>query len=101
MSRKTHAIISATVIALSIAGPSLANAQQQNNPLHPAYFAAESVGGSPTSTGGVSRYADAHNPLQPSFARAGEANNWDATGIAPTQIYIDSNNPLYPKYTRN
>lgn len=102
MSRNTLGIISATVIVVSITGAPLANAQQQNNPLHPTYFAAKSVGINPASTGGVSRYVDSHNLLHPAFGRASEASNWDATGIASTQApYIDANNPLHPKYTHN
>jgi hypothetical protein len=101
MSRNTLAIVGAAVIGLTILSAPLANAQQQNNPLHPTYFAAKRVAIHPISTDGVSRYVDAHNPLHPAFARAGEASNWDATGVAATQAYIDANNPLHPKYTHN
>jgi hypothetical protein len=101
MSRKTLSIVSATVIAFSIISAPLANAQQQNNPLHPAYFAGKNAGINPISTGGVVRYVDLRNPLHPAFGQAGEASNWDATRVASTQAYIDANNPLYPKYTRN
>lgn len=101
MSRNTVNLLNAVIVAVSLASASLAGAQQQGNPLHPAYFANKSVGNHFASSGEVSRYIDSHNPLHPAFARAGEASSWDATRAASTQSYIDTHNPLHPKFQRN
>lgn len=101
MSRNTINLLNAVIAAVSLASASLAGAQQESNPLHPAYFSGKSVGSTPTSSGGDSRYVDAHNPLHPAFARAGEASKWDATGSVSAQAYIDAGNPLHPKFQRN
>ncbi|MEO6024574.1 MAG: hypothetical protein ABIP64_15965 [Burkholderiales bacterium] len=70
MSRKTLSMLSASVVVVSIAGASFANAQDQNNPLHPS-FALTSVanGWHATARGSAQRYLDARNPLHPSYAR--------------------------------
>jgi hypothetical protein len=101
MSHHILGIISATVIAVSITSAPTASAQQPTNPLHPSYFAAKSVGINPISIAGGSRYVDSHNPLHPTFARAGDASKWHVTRVASSRAYIDVNNPLHPKFTRN
>ncbi len=101
MSRKTLSMLSASVVVVSIAGASFANAQDQNNPLHPSYFAGKTSGIDFVASKDAALYVDARNPLHPSFALTSVANGWHATARGSAQRYLDARNPLHPSYARN
>jgi hypothetical protein len=75
-----------------------ATAQATNNPLHPSYFQEKAANWvQPITTSASVRYADASNPLSPSFNRAGDLN-WLVTSDLKIVSYVDSRNPLSPSY---
>ena len=92
---KTPAAVIATVAALSINAYAAPN---QDNPLHPAYYA-ERV----TTEFNVSpseRYVDKGNPLHPAYAKANTGTDWIGTVARTGKSYVDSSNPLHPLFKR-
>jgi hypothetical protein len=100
MSRKTIAIVNAAVVAVMIAGASQASAQQQDNPLHPAYFANKSAAVNITPNPHNKPYADSRNPLHPSYVQAGDTAWRGAAATTQDVAYFDAHNPLHPAFAR-
>jgi hypothetical protein len=98
MSRKTT-ILSSTFFAIAIVSSSFANAQDQNNPLHPSYYAGKTAAVAISSTGSTQRYVDSRNPLHPTYAQ-GIGGAWQSTGTGSMQAYVDKRNPLHPSFVR-
>jgi hypothetical protein len=98
MSRKTT-ILSSTFFAIAIVSSSFANAQDQNNPLHPSYYAGKTAAVAISTTGEAKRYIDSRNPLHPTYAQ-GIGGAWQSTGTGSTQAYVDKRNPLHPSFVR-
>jgi hypothetical protein len=98
MSRKTT-ILRSTFFAIAIVGSSFANAQDQNNPLHPSYYASKTAAVATSTTSSAPRYVDSRNPLHPTYAQ-GIGGAWQTTGTGSTQAYVDKRNPLHPSFVR-
>lgn len=96
MSRKTN-LLSTSLFAIAIAGSAFANAQDQNNPLHPAYFVGKRTAIS--TAGGAERYVDSRNPLHPAYGQQA-GGDWQVTGTGSMQAYVDNHNPLHPRFVR-
>ena len=98
MSRKTT-LLSRTLFAIAIFGSSFANAQDQNNPLHPSYYADKTATVAISTAGGTKHYVDSRNPLHPTYAQA-VGGAWQSTGAGSAQAYVDNRNPLHPSFAR-
>ena len=95
LTSKTLAVVIATVATLSVNAYA---APQQDNPLHPAYYAERTpvtFQYLPTQP-----YVDANNPLHPSYAKTTFNDTWISTGAIGGNAYVDSGNPLHPSYKR-
>jgi hypothetical protein len=98
MSRKTT-ILSSTLFTIALVSSSFANAQDQNNPLHPSYYMGKTTAVAISTADGTKQYVDNRNPLHPSYAQAG-SGAWQSTGTGSVQAYVDNRNPLHPSFVR-
>jgi hypothetical protein len=98
MSRKTI-MLNTGLFVIAIVSSSFANAQDQNNPLHPSYYVGKTASVA-ISTGGEERYVDARNPLHPAYAQGSGSGAWQTTGERSAQAYFDRHNPLRPSFER-
>jgi hypothetical protein len=98
MSRKTT-LLNTGLFAIAIVSSSFANAQDQNNPLHPSYYVGMTASVA-ISTGGEERYVDARDPLHPAYARGSASDAWQASGARSMQAHVDHHNPLHPSFKR-
>jgi hypothetical protein len=98
MSRKTN-ILSSTLFTIALVSSSITHAQDQNNPLHPSYYAGKTVAVAISTTGSAQRYVDSRNPLHPTYAQ-GIGGAWQSTGSGSMQAYVDNRNPLHPSFVR-
>lgn len=98
MSRKTT-LLSSTFFAIAIVSSSVANAQNQNNPLHPSYYAGKTATVAISNTGGGKQYVNSSNPLHPAYAQA-FSGVWQSTRAGSAQPYVDNRNPLHPSFVR-
>ena len=100
MSRKTT-ILSSTFFAIAIVSSSFANAQDQNNPLHPSYYANKTAAVAISTSGGGERYGDARNPLHPAYYVQGSVSTaWQASAAGSVPAYVGNQNPLHPSFVR-
>jgi hypothetical protein len=99
MLSKKSVLISVTVATAALTSSVGYSATDDNNPLHPSYFATRNTVESSAGSGGKA-YVDARNPLHPAYFGAG--TSWTATGVTgSTEPYVNSNNPLHPAYKRS
>lgn len=98
MSRKTT-ILSSAFFAIAIVSSPFANAQDQNNPLHPSYYANKAAAVTVSIAGSAKPYVDSRNPLHPTYAQ-GIGGAWQTTGVGSMQAYVDNRNPLHPSFVR-
>jgi ribosomal protein L31 len=99
MLSKKSVLISVTIVTAALTSSVAYSASDDNNPLHPSYFATKSSVESLVGSGS-NAYVDTRNPLHPAYFGAG--NSWAATGVTGSiQPYVDSNNPLHPAYKRS
>ena len=95
LTTKTLATVIAAVATLSINAHA---AERQSNPLHPAYYAERVTVAFqylPTQA-----YADAGNPLHPSFSKIAFRDEWMNTAAIGGKAYVDDRNPLHPAFKR-
>ncbi len=96
---KARNILKTAVIAVSLAGATLANAA--SNPLDPGYYAEKYGASAPVITAmGTAIYRDINNPLSPRFARNGSEAGWVTTSDSVAFPYDQSANPLHPSFKR-
>jgi hypothetical protein len=100
MSRKIN-ILSTGLLAITIVSSSFANAQDQNNPLHPSHYVGKTATAAVSTSGGAEQYVDARNPLHPAYYVRGSVNTaWQASAAGSVPAYVDNQNPLHPSFVR-
>jgi hypothetical protein len=94
-------LITASLLATSLAGMSTAGAGE-NNPLHPSYFWNKTPVREVTQNTGGAIAAPITNPLHPGyFAVKVLAMPFIATGTRQPGWYVDDRNPLHPGFRRS
>ena len=94
-------LITASVLATSLAGMSTGDARE-NNPLHPSYFWGKAQVAAVAGKTSVFIAAPITNPLHPGyFAAKVFATPFVATGARQPGWYVDDRNPLHPGFRRS
>ena len=94
----TTQTLSVVIAAFATLSVNAYAAPQQDNPLHPAYYAERaSVAFEYLPT---QLHVDAGNPLHPTFAKTTFNDAWISTGASSGNAYVDSRNPLHPAFKR-